>query len=102
VVGLHTADRDQRVGVGSDCIGDDVFELAQLVAAEGKARIAILALGVEFDLAAEMLRQPLQLFDMGGSECERIAFEFLQHRHPRLMVLISGNARIIERWKGAL
>jgi hypothetical protein len=47
--------------------------------------IAILPLGVEFDLAPEMLRQPLQLFDMGGPEGERIAFEFLQHRRPRLV-----------------
>ena len=83
VVGLHAADRDQRVGIGSDRIGDDVFELAQLVAAEGETRIAVLALGVELDLAAEMLREPLQLLDMGGSEGERIAFEFFQHGHPR-------------------
>ncbi len=83
MVGLYATDRDQRVGIGSDGIGDDVFELAQLVAAEGEARIAVLALGIEFDLAAEVLRQPLQLLDMGGPECERIALEFLQHRHPR-------------------
>ena len=83
VVGLHAADRDQRVGIGGDRIGDDVFELAQLVAAEGQPRIAVFPLGVEFDLAAEMLREPLQLLDMGGPEGERIAFEFLQHRHPR-------------------
>ena len=54
VVGLHAADRDQRIGVGGDRIGNDVFELAQLVAAEGEAGIAVLALGVELDLAAEM------------------------------------------------
>ena len=65
VVGLHAADRDQRVGIGGDRVGDDVFELAQLVAAEGETRIAVLALGVDLDLAAEMLRQPLQLLDMG-------------------------------------
>ena len=67
------------LGVGGDCVGHDVFELAQLVAAEGEARIAVLALGVELDLAAEMLRQPLQLLDMGRPECQRIAFEFFQH-----------------------
>ena len=54
MVRLHAADRDQRVGVGGDRVGDDVFELAQLVAAEGQPRIAVLALGVELDLAAEM------------------------------------------------
>jgi len=54
VVRLHAADRDQRVGVGGDRIGDDVFELAQLVAAIGEAGIAVLALGIDLDLAAEM------------------------------------------------
>ena len=58
--------------------------LRSLLPPIGEARIAVLALGVELDLAAEMLRQPLQLLDMGGPEGERIAFEFLQAcRHPR-------------------
>ncbi|MEY9477402.1 hypothetical protein ABH981_001615 [Bradyrhizobium ottawaense] len=54
VVRLHAADRDQRVGVGRDRVGDDVFEFAQLVAAIGEAGIAVLALGVDLDIAAEM------------------------------------------------
>ena len=57
--------------------------LRSFVAAEGQPRIAVFPLGVEFDLAAEVLREPLQLLDMGGPKGERIAFEFLQHRHPR-------------------
>ena len=83
VIGLHAADRNQRIGIRSDRVGNDVFELAQLVAAEREPRIAVLALGVELDLAAEMAREPLQFFDMGGPEGERIALEFFQHRHPR-------------------
>ncbi len=79
VVRLHPADRDQRIGVGGDRIGNDVFELAQLVAAESQSRITVLALGVEFDLAAQVCAEPLQLLDMRGSEGEWIAFEFLQH-----------------------
>jgi len=55
VVGLHAADRHQRVGVGGDGVRNDVFELAQLVAAVGEAGIAILAHGIDLDLAAEML-----------------------------------------------
>src|SRR5207237_9741615 len=58
VVRLHAADRDQRVGVGGDRIGDDVFELAQLVAAEGEPRIAVLAFGVELDVAGNMRARP--------------------------------------------
>src|SRR6202011_4118686 len=79
VVRLHAPDRDQRVGIGGNRVGNDVFELAQLVAAERQSRIAVLAFGVELDLAAEMRAEALQLLDVGGSESERIAFELLQH-----------------------
>ena len=34
VIGLHAADRDQRVGIARDRVRHDVFKLAQLVAAE--------------------------------------------------------------------
>ena len=57
VVRLHAADRDQRVGVGGDRVGDDVFELPELVAAEREAGVAVFALGVELDVAAEMRGQ---------------------------------------------
>src|SRR6202030_3152369 len=50
VIGLHAADRHQRIGVGGDRVGDDVFELAQLVAAEREPRITVFTLGVKFDL----------------------------------------------------
>ena len=45
VVGLHAADRDQRVAAGRERVGDQVLELAGLVAAEGDARVAVVALG---------------------------------------------------------
>jgi hypothetical protein len=44
MIRLHAADRDQRVRVRSNGVGDDVFELPQLVAAERKAGVAVLAL----------------------------------------------------------
>src|SRR5262249_19243575 len=72
-------DRDQRVGVGGQRIGDDVFELAQLVAAEGEPGIAVLAFRKDLDLAAEMRREARQLLDRGGPEGERIALELFQH-----------------------
>ena len=53
VVGLHAADRHQRVGIRRDRVGHDVFELAQLVAADRQAGIAIVALRLDLDLAAE-------------------------------------------------
>ena len=79
VVRLHAADRHQRVGVRGDRVGDDVFELAQLVAAEGETGIAILALGVELDLVAQMRAQALEPLDRRRTEGERIAFELFQH-----------------------
>src|SRR5277367_2020228 len=79
VVGLDAADRDQRVGVGGDGVRNDVLELAQLVAAVGQARVAVLAFGVELDAAAEMRGQALELLDVSRSERQRIALEFLQH-----------------------
>src|ERR1700687_459232 len=79
MVRLYSPDRDQRVGVGSNRIGHNVFELAQLVAAESQPRMAILAFGVKLDLAAQMRAEAFQLLDMRGSESKGVAFEFLQH-----------------------
>ena len=56
VVGLHAADGHRRVGVGCERVRDDVFELPQLVAAERQPGIAVLALGVDLDLAARDAR----------------------------------------------
>jgi hypothetical protein len=102
VVRLHPADRDQRIGVGGDRIGNDVFELAQLVAAESQSRIAVLALGVELDLAAQMCAEPLQLLDMRGSEGEWIAFELLQHARCPSVSRSDALKNNISHEKGAL
>ena len=75
VVRLDSADRDQRVGAGSDGVGNDVFELPQLVAAEREARIAVLPLGVDLDRAAEMPGQAFQSFDRGRTEGQRGSLE---------------------------
>ena len=83
VVRLHPSDGDQGIGVRRDGVGHDVLELADLVAAEGEARIAIVALGVELDRAAQMLGEPIQLFDRRRAEGQRIAFELLQHEGLR-------------------
>src|ERR1700680_4091398 len=79
VIGLDTTDRDQGVGVGGNRIRDDIFELPQLVASESQPRIAVLALGIKLNFAPEMCGKPRELFDVGRSEGERIALEFLQH-----------------------
>ena len=45
VVGLVAADRDQRVRALGERVGDEVLELAGLVAAVGEPGVAVLALG---------------------------------------------------------
>src|SRR5207244_12209788 len=45
VVRLHTADRDERVAALRERVGDEVLQLARLVAAVREARVAALALG---------------------------------------------------------
>jgi hypothetical protein len=76
VVRLHAADRHQRVGVRGDRIGNDVFELAQLVAPVREPRVAVLALGVELDLAAEMRGEAREFLNVRRSKGERIACKF--------------------------
>ena len=81
MVRLHAANRHQRIGVRLDRIGDDVFELAQLVATHGQSGIAIIALGVDLDFAADRVGQPWQVLDRRGAEGERVAFEFVEPKH---------------------
>ena len=45
VVGLHAADRDERVAALGERVGDEVLELARLVAAEREPAVAVVALG---------------------------------------------------------
>ena len=78
VVRLNAADRDQCVSVRRDRIWHDIFELAELVAAQREPGIAVVALGVNLDLAAERRRQARQVLDRCRPEGERIAFEFVE------------------------
>jgi hypothetical protein len=60
---------------------DNVFELAQLVAAERQPRIAVVALGEDIHFAAERLRQPRQKLDGRRAERERVTRKFVQFEH---------------------
>ena len=53
---LHRGCRQEPVGALGERVRDDVLELAGLVAAEGQAAVAVLALGPDLDLAAEVGR----------------------------------------------
>jgi hypothetical protein len=77
VVGLHAADRDERVAALGARVGDEVLELARLVAAVGEAAIAVVALR-PYVGAAQVRAQPLQPVDRGRAERQRVAFERLE------------------------
>ena len=77
VVRLHAADRDERVAALGERVGDEVLELARLVAAEGEARGAVVALGPDGG-AAQVLRQPVEPVDGRGTERQRIALEVVE------------------------
>jgi hypothetical protein len=53
VVRLDAADRHERVAALRERVGDEVLELADLVAAERDAGVAVLALGPDLDRAAQ-------------------------------------------------
>ncbi len=55
VVQLHTADRDQCVATLGERVCGQVLELANLVATEGDARVAVLAFCPDLDLSVERL-----------------------------------------------
>src|SRR6185369_3710033 len=78
VVGLHPADGDQRVAILRDRFRHQIFELAHLVAAEGEAGIAILALGPDLDPPAEMVAEPLQLLDWRRAEGQFEPWKFVE------------------------
>ena len=76
VVGLDAADRDQRVGTLGQRVGDEVLQLAGLVAAVGEAAVAVLALGPDRG-AAEVRAEPLQRMHRARAEQQRVAREVL-------------------------
>ena len=57
LVGLDAADGHQRVVAARDGFGNQVLHLARLVAAKGQAAVAVLTLGVQVHLAAQVGRQ---------------------------------------------
>ena len=71
VVGLDAADRHERVAALGQRVGEQVLELADLVAAEREARVAVLALGPD-RRAAEVRRQAVQPLDRRRAEQERV------------------------------
>ena len=77
VVRLHAADRDERVAALRERVGDEVLELARLVAAEREPGVAVVALGPDRG-AAQVLRQPLEPVDGRRAEGQRIAREVVE------------------------
>ena len=73
-----------------DRVGHDVFQLAQLVAAEGQAGIAVLTLGIDFHVAAEVFGEARQKLDRRGTEGQRIARELGKHAGDRLPSLAAA------------
>jgi hypothetical protein len=78
VVGLDAAYRDQRVATLFQGLRNQVFQLAQLVAAERQAAVAVFALCVDLDLAAQVRREAVELFDGGIAEGQAVAGKSLQ------------------------
>jgi hypothetical protein len=92
VVRLHTADRDERVAPLREGVRSEVLELAHLVAAVRKTRVAVLALRPDVDVAAEVLTEPLETMDGRRSEEERDPIEtsIPTVRDPRLPLCSRG------------
>jgi hypothetical protein len=84
VVALHAADRHEGVAALGQGVGDQVLQLAGLVAAEGDARVDVLALGPDGG-AAEVLGEPVEPVHRRRPEQQRIAGEVSEaHRVPLL------------------
>ena len=74
VVGLHAADRDERVAALGARVGDEVLELARLVAAVGEPAVAVVALRPHVR-AAELRAQPLEPVHGRRAERQRVPLE---------------------------
>jgi hypothetical protein len=82
VVGLDTSDRDERVAPLGQRLRYEVLELSRLVAPEGNARVAVLALGPDLHPAAEVRAQAGQGMDRRRAERERVALEVVEAHRP--------------------
>ena len=78
VVGLHAADRDERVAPARERVRREVLELAHLVAAVREPGVAVLALGPDLDPAPEVLLEPLEPVHRRRPEEERHEIEALE------------------------
>ncbi|MNN92272.1 hypothetical protein D3C81_2105290 [compost metagenome] len=78
MVGLNAADGDQCVATLLQRLRDQVFQLAQLVAAKRQAAIAVFALGVDVDLAAQVRGQAFKFLDGGVAEGQAMSGKSLQ------------------------
>jgi len=81
VVRLDPADRDERVAARGQCVRDEVLELANLVAAEGDAGVAVLALGPDLDPSTQGRTQAWQRMHGRQPEQERDARKVVE-AHP--------------------
>ena len=88
VVGLDAADRHERVAALGERVGDEVLELADLVAAEREAAVAVLALGPHRG-AAQVLRQAVEPLDRRRTEQQRGPGE-VGERHWQAPVIVAG------------
>jgi hypothetical protein len=77
VVGLDAPDRDEGVRPTGQHVGDDVLQLADLVAAVGQAAVDVLALGPHLR-AAEVGGHPRQPVDRAGAERQRVTRKVVQ------------------------
>src|SRR5207249_11043255 len=91
---------DERVTSLCQRVGGQVLELADLVAAVGEPRVAVLSLRPDLDLATEMLGESAQRVDGRGTEEQLHPVEIVQThastsaRSPSIVCLIcSARAR---------
>ena len=96
VVGLDTADGYQGVRALGECIRDEVFELAGLVAAVGQAGVDVLAFRPDLG-TAEVLGQPIQRVDRARTEGQRVSGKILNGHEPTYSE-ISVLARSVSGW----
>jgi hypothetical protein len=76
VVGLVAADRDESVRALLNDVGNEVLELAGLVAALGESAVAVFTLCPDAG-TAQVLAEPIQAVDRAGAKEQRIPGEVL-------------------------
>src|SRR5215475_3878037 len=77
VVALNAADRHERVCAAAPHIGDDVLQLANLVAAECQATADVLAFGPDAG-TAEVVGEPVKRVDRARAEGQLVSREIVK------------------------